>query len=66
MNFSSNTDTNDPLIIISEQGYAALMHDLDRFRHRVAKREVTLAPCQYREIDPSTFGTSGAAQAVQP
>lgn len=53
-----------PLIIITEQGYCALMHDLDRYRHRVAKSEVTLAPCQYREIDPSTFGTSGAAAQV--
>lgn len=57
-------DTNDPLIIITEQGYCALMHDLDRYRHRVARREVTLAPCEYREIDPSTFGTFGAAQMV--
>ena len=60
----NHTDTNDPLIILTEQGYAALMHDLDRYRHRVARREVTLAPCEYREIDPATFGTSGAAQIV--
>ena len=58
----------DPPCIISEAGYIALMHDLDRMRHRVAKREVTLARCDYREIDPAFIkppnGNSGAAAVV--
>ncbi|MEX3315712.1 hypothetical protein [Sulfitobacter sp. PS-8MA] len=54
-------EENDPVIIITQRGYIAYTDELDRYRQRIARSEVTLAPCQYREIDPSTFGTSGAA-----
>lgn len=55
---------NYPRPIITPRGYRVYTDELDRYRQRIVRSEVTLAPCQYREIDPSTFGTSGAAQAV--
>lgn len=63
-NAMQTQDTNDPLIIITPRGYRVYTDELDRYRRRIARSEVTLAKCDYREIDPSTFGTSGAAQMV--